>query len=63
MKAEILVKVFGQADSIWNWILTWLDDATLLYLQELIDTCQLYIDTMAVEVKRIPQYFPNLSEE
>ncbi|NLW21932.1 MAG: DUF885 domain-containing protein [Tissierellia bacterium] len=60
-KAEILVEIYRQADDIWKGILTWIDRVPFLYLQELIDTCQLFIDTMEVEIPRIPDYFPNLN--
>ena len=62
-KAEVLIDIFSQADEIWKGIMTWIDNVSFLYLQELVDSCQLYIDTMMVEVSRIPKYFPNLNDK
>ena len=62
VKAEILMDRFKQADKVWDGILTWIDRVALLYLRELIDSCNLFINTMKVESKKLPKYFPNLNE-
>lgn len=61
-KAEILINKFSQADKVWKGIESWIEDVSLLYCLELIDGCQLFIDTMKVEVNRLAQYFPDLTE-
>lgn len=62
IRAEILIKRFEQADKIWDGILTWIDKVSFLYLRELIDSCNLYINTMEVETKKLSIYFPNLNK-
>lgn len=62
-KAEILIKIFSQADIIWEGIMSWIDNVSFIYLQELVDNCKLYINTMIIEVVRIPLYFPCLNEK
>lgn len=62
-RCDLLIKVNSQADEIWKGILTWIDDVNYLYLNELIASCKLYIETMSVEVTRIPQYFPSISRK
>lgn len=63
VRAEILIKRFLQADEIWRGILTWIDGVSFLYLRELIDDCNLYINTMAVEITKLQIYFPSLNEK
>jgi hypothetical protein len=60
-KAEILINRFSQADNVWKGIQTWIDNVSLLNLSELIDGCRLFIDTMKIEINRLPQYFPDLN--
>ncbi|SCY21546.1 DUF885 family protein [Alkaliphilus peptidifermentans] len=62
-KVEILINRFSQADLIWEGIRTWISDVSLMYLKELIDNCQIFIDTMTVEIPRLPQNFSQLNEK
>ncbi len=62
IKAEILIERFKQADKVWAGLLTWIDKVSPLYLRELIDVCNLYINTMEVETKRLSEYFPSLND-
>ncbi|MBV1758209.1 MAG: DUF885 family protein [Dethiosulfatibacter sp.] len=62
-KVEILINRFSQADLIWEGIQTWITDVSITYLKELNDTCQVFIDTMNVEIPRIPSYFDQINEK
>lgn len=62
-KVAILIDKYSQADRIWVGIQTWLMDVSLTYLKELIDTCQIFIDTMDVEIPRVPLYFPHINDK
>ena len=62
-KAEILINRFSQADALWKGLNTWIDSVSSLYLQELLDGCTLFVDTMRVETNRIPGYFKYLDSK
>ncbi len=61
-KAEILIARYAQADDVWRGIKTWIEDVSLLNLQEFISNCKLFIDTMTIEIPRVPGYFNHFNE-
>lgn len=63
VRAEVIVKRFSQSDKVWAGVLTWIDKVSFLYLRELIDDCNLFINTMAVEITKLSIYFPSLNDK
>jgi len=61
-KAEILITRYSQANEVWKGIKTWINDVSVLNIQEFISDCKLFIDTMEVEIPRVRGYFSNLDE-
>jgi len=61
-KAQILIARYSQADNVWRGIKTWLEDVSILNLQEFISNCKLFIDTMVVEIPRVSAYFNHFNE-
>ena len=61
-KVQVVIDRFGQFDKVWAGLMTWMGNVSGLYLQETTDNCQLCIDTLENEKKKIDIYFPTLTE-
>lgn len=61
-RAQVMFKRLQQSQEVWHGVMTWLEDASAIDIQELINAQSIMTDTITKEAAKFPERFEGLSQ-